>query len=161
MPQAFPTCRSTSTSPASFTRLGLNGTISASSWCTPRTVWFMRSGSRPPRSRPSTASSRRRRATSAPGRCERFSPSRSRSPRRAYGERDLRIPRIPRRVHRHLFRRRAGRDQTLPLLLYTASAGGNYQIASITALILLVPSVAFMFVVERFIRADVLARVGR
>ncbi|MGH6923678.1 MAG: ABC transporter permease [Propylenella sp.] len=51
--------------------------------------------------------------------------------------------------------------QTLPLLLYTAAAGGNYQIASITALILLIPSVAFMFVVERFIRADVLARVGR
>lgn len=51
--------------------------------------------------------------------------------------------------------------QTLPLLLYSASAGGNYQIASITALILLVPSIAFMFVVERFLRADVLARVGR
>jgi ABC-type Fe3+ transport system permease subunit len=51
--------------------------------------------------------------------------------------------------------------QTLPLLLYTATAGGNYQIASITALILLIPSVAFMFVVERFIRADVLARMGR
>jgi len=51
--------------------------------------------------------------------------------------------------------------QTLPLLLYTASAGGNYQIASITALILLIPSIAFMFVVERFIRADVLARIGR
>ena len=50
---------------------------------------------------------------------------------------------------------------TLPLLLYTAGAGGNYQIASITALILLVPSIAFMFVVERFLRADVLARVGR
>ena len=51
--------------------------------------------------------------------------------------------------------------QTLPLLLYTATAGGNYQIASITALILLVPSIAFMFVVERFVRADVLARIGR
>jgi putative spermidine/putrescine transport system permease protein len=51
--------------------------------------------------------------------------------------------------------------KTLPLLLYTTTAGGNYQIASITALILLVPSIAFMFVVERFIRADVLARVGR
>lgn len=50
---------------------------------------------------------------------------------------------------------------TLPLLLYTAGAGGNYQIASITALILLVPSIAFMLVVERFLRADVLARVGR
>ena len=51
--------------------------------------------------------------------------------------------------------------QTLPLLLYSASAGGNYQIASITALILLVPSIAFMFAVERFFRADVLARIGR
>jgi ABC-type spermidine/putrescine transport system permease subunit II len=50
---------------------------------------------------------------------------------------------------------------TLPLLLYTAGAGGNYQIASITALILLVPSIAFMFFVERFLRADVLAQVGR
>ena len=51
--------------------------------------------------------------------------------------------------------------QTLPLLLYSASAGGNYQIASITALILLVPSIAFMLVVERFLRADILAKVGR
>ena len=38
---------------------------------------------------------------------------------------------------------------------------GNYQIASITALILLVPSIAFMLVVERFLKADVLAKVGR
>jgi len=50
---------------------------------------------------------------------------------------------------------------TLPLLLYTAGAGGNYQVASITALLLLVPSIGFMLVVERFLRADVLARVGR
>jgi putative spermidine/putrescine transport system permease protein len=50
---------------------------------------------------------------------------------------------------------------TLPLMLYTASSGGNYQIASISALILLVPSIAFMFVVERFLRADVLSKVGR
>jgi ABC-type spermidine/putrescine transport system permease subunit II len=50
---------------------------------------------------------------------------------------------------------------TLPLLLYTASAGGNYQIASITALILLVPSIGFMLLVERFLRADVLAKVGQ
>ena len=50
---------------------------------------------------------------------------------------------------------------TLPLLLYTASAGGNYQIASITALILLMPSIGFMLLVERFLRADVLAKVGR
>lgn len=50
---------------------------------------------------------------------------------------------------------------TLPLLLYSASMGGNYQIASITALILLVPSVLFMLFIERFLRADVLSKVGR
>lgn len=50
---------------------------------------------------------------------------------------------------------------TLPLLLFNASMGGNYQIASITALILLVPSIGFMLVIERFLKADVLARVGR
>lgn len=49
---------------------------------------------------------------------------------------------------------------TLPLLMFTASMGGNYQIASITALILLLPSLAFMFVIERFLKADVLARIG-
>lgn len=49
---------------------------------------------------------------------------------------------------------------TLPLLLYTAGSGGNYQIASITALLLLVPSIGFMLVVERFLRADVLSKVG-
>lgn len=49
---------------------------------------------------------------------------------------------------------------TLPLLLYSAAMGGNYQVASITALILLVPSVLFMLFIERFLRADVLAKVG-
>ncbi|MGL4325048.1 MAG: ABC transporter permease [Beijerinckiaceae bacterium] len=49
---------------------------------------------------------------------------------------------------------------TLPLLLYNASMGGNYQIASITALILLVPSVLFMLFIERFLRSDVLSKVG-
>lgn len=48
----------------------------------------------------------------------------------------------------------------MPLLLYTAGAGGNYQIASITALLLLIPSIGFMLVVERFLKADVLSRVG-
>ncbi|MBC2861482.1 ABC transporter permease [Stappia sp. 28M-7] len=48
----------------------------------------------------------------------------------------------------------------LPLLLYTAGAGGNYQVASITALLLLIPSIAFMLVVERFLRSDVLSKVG-
>ncbi|HVZ02420.1 MAG TPA: ABC transporter permease subunit [Dongiaceae bacterium] len=49
----------------------------------------------------------------------------------------------------------------LPLLLYSAGAGGNYQIASVTAMLLLVPSIVFMLVVERFLKSDVLARVGR
>jgi ABC-type Fe3+ transport system permease subunit len=49
---------------------------------------------------------------------------------------------------------------TLPLLLFRASMEGNYQIASITALILLVPSVGFMLLIERFLKADVLAKVG-
>jgi ABC-type spermidine/putrescine transport system permease subunit II len=50
---------------------------------------------------------------------------------------------------------------TLPLLLYSASMGGNYQIASITALILLIPSILFMLFVERFLKADVLSKIGR
>lgn len=50
---------------------------------------------------------------------------------------------------------------TLPLLMFNASVGGNFQIAAITALLLLVPSVGFMLVIERFLRADVLARIGR
>ena len=49
----------------------------------------------------------------------------------------------------------------LPLLLYTAASGGNYQIASITALLLLVPSLLFMLMVERFLKSDVLSRVGQ
>lgn len=51
--------------------------------------------------------------------------------------------------------------RTLPLLLYSAAADGNMQIAAVTALVLLVPSVVFMLIVERFLRADVLARIGR
>ena len=50
---------------------------------------------------------------------------------------------------------------TLPLLMFNASMGGNYQISSITALLLLIPSIGFMLVVERFLKADVLASVGK
>ena len=49
---------------------------------------------------------------------------------------------------------------TMPLLLDTASSGGNYQIASITAVLLLIPSVGFMLGVERFLKSDVLSKVG-
>lgn len=49
---------------------------------------------------------------------------------------------------------------TVPMLLFTASMEGNYQIASISSLILLVPSVLFMLVIDKFLKADVLAKVG-
>jgi ABC-type spermidine/putrescine transport system permease subunit II len=49
---------------------------------------------------------------------------------------------------------------TLPLLMFTASIAGNYQIAAITALVLLVPSVVFMLFIERFLKADVLSKIG-
>ncbi|KJV11072.1 spermidine/putrescine ABC transporter permease [Elstera litoralis] len=50
--------------------------------------------------------------------------------------------------------------QTLPILLYTASMQGSYQIASITAIFLLIPSLLFMVIVERFLKADVAAKIG-
>src|SRR6266852_3386398 len=49
---------------------------------------------------------------------------------------------------------------TLPLMMFTASLAGNYQIAAITALILLVPSVAFMLLIERFLNTEMLAKIG-
>ena len=51
--------------------------------------------------------------------------------------------------------------QTLPLTMLNAAMEGNYQIASITALLLLVPSVLFMLLVAKFLKADVLASVGK
>jgi putative spermidine/putrescine transport system permease protein len=50
---------------------------------------------------------------------------------------------------------------TLPPLMFNAAMGGNYQIASITALLLLIPSIALMLFVERLLKPDVLAMVGR
>ena len=51
--------------------------------------------------------------------------------------------------------------RTLPLTMLNAALEGNYQIASITALLLLVPSVLFMLFVERFLKANVLSGVGK
>ena len=45
-------------------------------------------------------------------------------------------------------------------MMFTASLAGNYQIAAIAALILLVPSIAFMLVIERFLNTQMLAKVG-
>jgi putative spermidine/putrescine transport system permease protein len=49
---------------------------------------------------------------------------------------------------------------TLPLMMYNASLNGNYQIAAITALILLVPSILFMLLIERFLSTNTLAKIG-
>jgi len=49
---------------------------------------------------------------------------------------------------------------TLPLVMFTASLAGNYQIAAITALVLLVPSVGFMLLIERFLKAETLIKIG-
>jgi ABC-type Fe3+ transport system permease subunit len=49
---------------------------------------------------------------------------------------------------------------TLPLMMYNASLNGNYQIAAITALILLVPSILFMLLIERFLSTETLAKIG-
>ncbi|CCJ84933.1 hypothetical protein BN133_1310 [Cronobacter dublinensis 582] len=38
---------------------------------------------------------------------------------------------------------------------------GNYQVSSITALILLLPSVVFMLVVNRFMRPEMLSKLGK
>ena len=50
---------------------------------------------------------------------------------------------------------------TLPLLLYNASMSGNYQVSSITALILLVPSILFMLTINRFMRPEMLSKMGK
>ena len=44
--------------------------------------------------------------------------------------------------------------------MFTAGVAGNYRIAAVTALVLPVPSVGFMLVIERFLKADLLAKVG-
>jgi ABC-type spermidine/putrescine transport system permease subunit II len=49
---------------------------------------------------------------------------------------------------------------TLPLMMFTASLAGNYQIAAITALILLVPSILFMLLIERFLNTEMLGKIG-
>ncbi|PXF30328.1 hypothetical protein WH50_16095 [Pokkaliibacter plantistimulans] len=50
--------------------------------------------------------------------------------------------------------------KTLPVLLYSASMEGNYHIASITALILLVPSIGFMLMIHRVLKVETLGKIG-
>lgn len=48
---------------------------------------------------------------------------------------------------------------TLPMLLYSSS-GYNLQFASVIAIILLVPSILFMIVIERFLKAEYFGGIG-
>lgn len=50
---------------------------------------------------------------------------------------------------------------TLPVYMYTASLGYELQIASVTALVLMVPGVLLLVLMERFLRAEYLAFFGR
>lgn len=50
---------------------------------------------------------------------------------------------------------------TLPVYMYTASLGYEMQIASVTALVLMVPGVVLLMLMERFLRAEYLAFFGR
>ena len=48
---------------------------------------------------------------------------------------------------------------TLPMLLY-ASSGSNLQFASVIAIVLLIPSILFMVIIERFLKGEHIAGVG-
>jgi len=48
---------------------------------------------------------------------------------------------------------------TLPMTLYSAS-GSNIQFASVTAILLLIPSILFMVLIQRFLKAEYLGGMG-
>ncbi|MEA3313890.1 MAG: ABC transporter permease subunit [Caldisericota bacterium] len=48
---------------------------------------------------------------------------------------------------------------TLPMTLYSAS-GSNIQFASVTAILLLIPSILFMIVIQKFLKAEHLGGMG-
>ena len=50
---------------------------------------------------------------------------------------------------------------TLPVYMYTASVGYELQIASVTALVLMVPGAVLLLVLERFLKAEYLAFFGQ
>ncbi|MEJ5229306.1 ABC transporter permease [Pseudothermotoga sp. U03pept] len=50
--------------------------------------------------------------------------------------------------------------QTAPVLMYTSSMGYNLQIASVIAIILVIPSLVFMVLIERFLKAEYIAGLG-
>ena len=48
---------------------------------------------------------------------------------------------------------------TLPMTLYSAS-GYNLQFASVIAIVLLIPSITFMVVIQKFLRAEYIGGMG-
>lgn len=50
---------------------------------------------------------------------------------------------------------------TLPVYMYTARQGYELQIASVTALVLLVPGAVLLLLLERVLRAEYLTFFGR
>jgi len=50
---------------------------------------------------------------------------------------------------------------TLPVYMYTASIGYELQVASVTALVLMVPGAVLLLLLERFLKADYLAFFGQ
>jgi len=50
--------------------------------------------------------------------------------------------------------------QTAPVLMYTASMGYNMQIASVISIILIVPSLLFMILIERYLKAEYISGLG-
>ncbi len=50
---------------------------------------------------------------------------------------------------------------TLPVFMYNAAQGYELQVASITALLLMIPGVALLLLMERYLKAEYLAMFGR
>ncbi len=50
---------------------------------------------------------------------------------------------------------------TLPVYMYTASVGYGLQIASVTALVLMVPGAILLLLLERVLKAEYLAFFGQ
>ena len=50
---------------------------------------------------------------------------------------------------------------TLPVYMYTASVGYEMQIASVTALVLMVPGAVLLLLLERVLKAEYLVYLGQ
>jgi len=50
--------------------------------------------------------------------------------------------------------------QTAPVMMYTAAMGYNMQTASVVALILMIPAIAFMIIIEKYLKAEYIGGMG-